>query len=131
MTTINWGTTNPQGKKWLWKVFHDDEIFIFKTSVGVHSVVTSINLPNGLSYQFQYNSDIFDPLNPTKSVGWGELYRTTLPTGAFAQYAYSMDNRHGNETDDIIEPKHVLWDHPSSKQLTITESYDGINTQNE
>ena len=44
------------------------------------------------------------------------------------QYAYSMNNRHGNETDDIIEPKHIMWDHPTSKQLSYTESYDGVNT---
>ena len=129
VTTINWGTTSPQGKKWLWKEFTDSGIQVFKTSVTVRPVITSISLPNGLNYQFEYNSDVFDPLNPTKSVGWGELYKTTLPTGATAQYAYSMDNHHGNETDDIIEPKQVTWDYPNSKQLTYTDSYDGVNTQ--
>ena len=128
VTTINWGTTNPQGKKWLWKEFVDEGISHYKTSVSVRPIITSINLPNGLSYQFEYNSNVFDPLNPTKSVGWGELFRTTLPTGAVVQYAYSMDNRHGNETDDIIEPKYIMWDHPTSKQLSYTDSYDGVNT---
>jgi len=128
VTSINWGTTSPQGKKWLWKVF-DDGPSQFHTFVSTTPVVTSINLPNGLIYQFQYNSDVFDPLNPTKSVGWGELYKTTLPTGATVQYSYFMDNRHGNETDDIIEPKQVLWDHPTNKQLVYTESYDGASTQ--
>jgi hypothetical protein len=128
-TAINWATRTVQGKKWLWKEFVDEGIYTFKTSVPQRPVVTSIALPNGLSYQFQYNSEIFDPLNPTKSVGWGELYRVTLPSAATAQYAYSMDNRHGNETDDIMEPKFVLWDHPASKQLTYTETHDGVNTQ--
>jgi RHS repeat-associated protein len=128
VTTINWGTTQPQGKKYLWKVLHGDDIYHYKTSVPSHTVVTSISLPNGLSYQFEYNSGVFDPLDPTKSVGWGELCRATLPTGAVVEYAHSMDNRHGNQTDDIIEPKHVLWGHPVSKRLTHTETYDGLST---
>jgi hypothetical protein len=28
-----------------------------------------------------------------------------------------------------MEPKFVLWDHPASKQLTYTETHDGVNTQ--
>jgi YD repeat-containing protein len=129
VTAINWATRTVQGKKWLWKEFVNDGIYVFKTSVPARPVVTSIDLPNGLSYQFQYNSEIFDPLNPTKSVGWGELHRVTLPSGATAQYAYSMDNRHGNETDDVIEPKYALWNHPTSKQVTYTDTHDGVNTQ--
>src|ERR1700752_732290 len=128
VTAINWATRTAQGKKWLWRDYVNEGTYEFKTAVPSRPVVTSIDLPTGLSYQFQYNSEIFDPQNPGKSVGWGELYRTTLPTGAVAQYGYSMDNRHGNETDDIIEPKHALWDHPTSKQVSYTDTYDGVNT---
>lgn len=33
VTTINWGTTSPQGKKWLWKEFVGEGIYEFRTSV--------------------------------------------------------------------------------------------------
>jgi RHS repeat-associated protein len=126
VTTINWGTAAPQGKRYLWRVYADD-VETFKNLSMSHPVVTTINLPNGLSYQFQYNSEVFDPNNPTKSVGWGEMYRATLPTGAIARYSYEMDNKHGE--DWHVEPKEVLKDSPWQKQLTYTDSYDGVDTQ--
>src|SRR5438552_1564841 len=93
VTTINWGTARAEGKRYLWRVDAGGDDTWHNLSVSL-PVVTGITLPNGLSYQFEYNSSIYDPNNPAKSVGWGELYRTTLPSGAVVQYGYEMDFKH-------------------------------------
>lgn len=129
VTTVNWGSTSPQGKRYLWRVY-DDGPETYKTLSMSHAVVTGITLPNNLSYQFQYNSDAFDPNNPTKSVGWGEMSQATLPTGAVVKYGYTMNNRH-DEYDPYgpVEPKDVLKNYPQSKQLTYAVTFDGTGTQ--
>jgi RHS repeat-associated protein len=127
VTTLNWGRTSARGKKYLGRVYQD-EIEELKTLSVLHKVVNSITLPNGLSYQFAYNSDIFDPNNSTKSVGWGELSQVTLPTGAIVKYRYKLDNIHGDD-DERVEAKDVLQNYPSSKRLTYIESFDGVNTE--
>ena len=38
VTTINWGITNPQGKKWLWKEFVSEGTYQYKTAVSVRPI---------------------------------------------------------------------------------------------
>jgi hypothetical protein len=131
ITTISWTTTTCQGKRYLWRVY-TDSTETWKNFTSSRQMVSRITLPTSQTYQFAYNSEITDPNNPGSSVGWGELYKVTLPnnsstlTAPYVQYSYSLDYVHGFTSD--VYPSDVLHDYPTQKQLSYTEAYDGSTT---
>lgn len=62
-------------------------------------VVSSISLPTGLSYQFQYDT----------TVGWGQLSQMTLPTGAYVNYTYDNDWDYPHYSSGFIATKSLNW----------------------
>jgi RHS repeat-associated protein len=85
------------------------------TAAGVNlSVVSSIQLPSGLTYQFQ--SDV--------NTGWGQLSQITLPSGASVNYTYSNNWDYNNPTPGAIASKIVSWtdenDSPGSPRTETT-----------
>ncbi|HEY9401489.1 MAG TPA: hypothetical protein VIQ24_02260, partial [Pyrinomonadaceae bacterium] len=74
-----------------------------------------------LYYEFDYNADATS--NPT--VGWGEVSRVQLPSGARSNYSYLYDNVSGtNETTAF----RVMSNRPVQKTLTYDQEYDGAST---
>jgi hypothetical protein len=58
--------------------------FGFGTHNGVAPVVTSIQLPNGLSYQFLYD-------NPNNDNPYGLLRKINYPNGAYVRYVWGLN----------------------------------------
>ncbi|MGI8641619.1 MAG: hypothetical protein ACR2MG_16945 [Pyrinomonadaceae bacterium] len=118
----------------------------------VMNVVDQIILPQqagGLVYQFNYNAD-----GSAQSIGWGELSEVILPSGAKAQYEYSLDGvvlisgryptantiidnkpkrkllTYNREGDGTTEPVTEIWQYAlGSETSTITAPDGGITTQ--
>jgi hypothetical protein len=85
-------------------------------------VVDKITLPepvDDLFYEFDYNADATS--NP--SIGWGEVSKVVLPSGAYSTYDYKADN----STMGIIS-KEILENSPTQKTLTYLNEYDGSST---
>jgi RHS repeat-associated protein len=71
------------------------------------AMVTSLQLPNGLSYAFDYSSR------------YGELHSVTLPTGATATYGYRLDS-------DTTQERYY-YDLMLNTVATKTLSHDGTS----
>lgn len=74
-----------------------------------------------LYYTFDYN------VNTTSAtdVGWGEVSRVTLPSGAYADYSYFFDDVSGCNSTTCITTEEVLLNRPVEKQLHYDKQYDG------
>ncbi|HEX2268820.1 MAG TPA: hypothetical protein VHH35_04775 [Pyrinomonadaceae bacterium] len=87
------------------------------------SVVDKITLPQqlgGLTYDFTYHASDTQPTTGNYTDGWGELASITLPTGAKADYSYSLG---GN--DIWMEAPRAAESAVVSRVLTYNEEYDG------
>jgi RHS repeat-associated protein len=122
-TTVKWGAT------YVSKTYRAGNHYQFNVKWTDHGVrgVSDIILPsqlNGdLKYSFGYNGSTTKGTGTT-SVGWGELSSVTLPSGARTNYQYSMDNESGS----LVQAKWVLENSPTRKDLTYTNSDDGLST---
>jgi RHS repeat-associated protein len=99
---------------------------------GEVQVVERITLPSqlgNLSYSFTYNAPDYDGTNPptTDSVGWGEVSRITLPSGAKAEYEYTRDGA------PVVQPttKRVLDNAVKRKKLVYDTKFDGVTETRE
>src|SRR5262249_49780206 len=97
--------------------------------LGSQSVVSSIDLPaasGGLQYVFGYNAvDSGSVPCCTPSYGWGELSSVTLPSGAQAQYEYTMDGLDGPGAGRMWTDVLRTW--MKRKTLTYQLQYDGTS----
>lgn len=95
-------------------------------------VVEEIFLPEQLgdaededdfSYTFSYNVNTTSAID----VGWGEVSRVDLPSGAYATYEYKFDNVSGwnSSTQTGIHTEEVLYNRPVEKELHYNKEYDG------
>ena len=83
-------------------------------------VVDRITLPaqvGNLFYEFNYNQEA--------GVGWGELSKVTMPSGAKAEYEYKFDNGLGGID---LPTNFVLENSVSKKTLTYLEEHDGSSS---
>jgi len=81
-------------------------------------VVSSIQLPTGLTYQFQ--SDV--------NTGWGQVSQMTLPSGAVVTYTYSNNWDVTNATPGVIAYKTLYWtEQEDSSPRSETSSYSFTN----
>jgi len=122
--TINWTTT------YVNKTYYaGDTSFTQQLNLGLR-VISSITLPTqagSLSYNFEYNgaptSDYPNGGTVNPSVGWGELSKITLPSGAEASYTYKRNNEAAADSWDVLQ------NHPVRKDLKYLREYDGDATQ--
>src|ERR1043165_331020 len=98
--------------------------------LGAQFVVSSIDLPaasGGLQYVFGYNGrDYGSAPCCSPSYGWGELSSITLPSGAQAQYKYSLDGLNGPGAQFM--GTEILKNWMSEKTLTYQQQFDGTST---
>jgi RHS repeat-associated protein len=121
--TINWTTT------YVNKTYYaGDTSYTQNFNIGLR-VISRITLPTqagGLSYSFEYNgagtSDYPNggTLNP--SVGWGEVSKMILTSGAEASYSYKRDNEATADSWDVLQ------NHPLRRDLQYLREYDGNAT---
>jgi len=122
--TINWTTT------YVNKTYYaGDSSFTQQLNQGFR-VISSITLPTqagSLSYNFEYNgattSDYPNGGTVNPSVGWGEISRMILPSGADANYTYKRNNQATADSWDVLQ------NHPVRKDLKYLREYDGDSTQ--
>lgn len=84
----------------------------------VDKIYLPIQISGNLYYEFGYNAG---PSNP--DVGWGEINKVTLPSGAFSGYEYFYDNVSGSG----INAESALLNRPTEKNLTYNKEYDGTS----
>ena len=98
--------------------------------LGDQFVVSAIDLPaasGGLQYVFGYNAVDYGSIPCcTPSYGWGELSSVTLPSGAQAEYKYSLDGQNGPGM--LTMWNNVLQNGMYRKTLTYQQQYDGNST---
>jgi RHS repeat-associated protein len=75
--------------------------------------VQSINLPDGLSYQFQYY---------TTQANFAQMSQITLPTGAYVNYGYSSYLPFTDQTPGFIASKSLNWTDQNFGNAPRTES---------
>lgn len=109
---------------------HNHDLDGYPDFLGLQFVVSRIDLPTatgGLQYVFGYNAaDYGSTPCCTPSYGWGELSSVTLPSGARAQYFYSMDGQDGPRVGGMWSD--VLRNGMFRKTLTYQQQYDGAST---
>jgi RHS repeat-associated protein len=91
------------------------------------SSVYEIELPvqaGSLTYEFTYNGSATNPA-PNYTQGWGDLASIKLPTGAKAVYQYVTDSQNSIWWQDVLK------NHPTSKELSYRQEYDGAGPSNQ
>ncbi len=86
----------------------------------VDRVYLPVQISGNLFYEFGYNVDG----TSATDVGWGEVNRVTLPSGAFSEYDYRYDNVSGSS----ITANKVLANRVIEKSLTYNIQYDGTTS---
>lgn len=122
--TINWAAT------YVNKTYYaGDSSFTQQMNMGLR-VISSITLPTqagSLTYNFEYNgaaaSDYPNGGTVNPSVGWGELSKISLTSGAEASYTYKRDNQAAADSWEVLQ------NHPVRKDLKYLREYDGSSTQ--
>jgi RHS repeat-associated protein len=93
-------------------------------------VIQSITLPaqlGALSYSFEYNGGMTNDypnggtVNP--SLGWGEISKVTVPSGANVNYSYKRDGQATAGSWDVLQ------NHPVRKELRYLQQYDGSSIE--
>src|SRR5262249_14708898 len=79
---IYYDVLNPQGGRSRYTVTTETIPVSVPNYTTTITVIQSIELPNGTSYQFLYNAG-------TSGDNWGELTSVTLPTGGQVSYGYT------------------------------------------
>jgi RHS repeat-associated protein len=91
---------------------------------GTRSVVKSIQLPNGKSYNFKYGTD-----DPNNSNPYGLISQITYPSGGWIKYNWGDNSQSaGGVFPDLagqVGQCYWRWGKPSLKSRTI--SFDGVN----
>jgi RHS repeat-associated protein len=126
-TTIEWTDT------WVYHNYratnapNANSPFLYEDLYQSLGMVSKITLPlqsGGLEYNFAYNGDNTPPATGNYTDGFGELKSITLPSGAKADYSYSLD---GNTVE--LQSFDVLGNNITQRVLTYERQYDGSTEQ--
>jgi RHS repeat-associated protein len=91
----------------------------------VDQIILPEQVDGELHYSFGYNGPEYtDTFQTRETTGWGELSSITLPSGAFAEYAYKLDDQENTEENEIWTGT-VQMNSPTSKMLHYDLEYDG------
>jgi hypothetical protein len=123
-TTLQWGS------KWVYRHYRATEAananysFLYADLAQQITTLTRITLPSqagGQEFNFTYNGSDTSPPVGNYTYGWGELKSITLPSGAAANYSYSLDGDSNTE----LKSFDVLANTVIGRQLNYQAQYDG------
>ena len=118
--SITWGTTSPNFSINSWLMFNlADECnsSLPSDTGGTLNVIKSIELPNGQSYQFSYDTT------------YGMVNQITYPTGGYVHYTWGINPRSqaADFEDTKSNPSACWYQHDAPAVTERTVSFDGVH----
>lgn len=95
---------------------------VFESFYALEKIILPSQTGN-LEYNFTYNASSTRPEPGNYTSGWGELKSVTLPSGAKADYLYSLDEYSANSSES--DSFSVLYNSVKQRELTYLKDYDG------